>query len=302
LIGSKTSEQAGAVRAARGRVLGRPKDSAKAHQTDGVVPWSVMRRWADPKTIRRRASALHSVGLCHPQTPGNLPADAFIVSAYLRHNRPAADVAELSRKRRSAGMLGVEARAARRTNLVPPEPTKLLPLARSIEVEVETKEPNLNPLPKTGRDPAGETDGDLATQLLERLGYQRQAVDSGLRRYVERCLAHGWTPVQLGELADDIAGRSDVAEPRQYLLAALKQRANSEPTTPTAEPWADAWADVRRIAAQGSHSYSQAQGLSADAARAANEVRQVIRYESEHVARMAFRTAYMGRNGHRSAA
>lgn len=275
---------------------------AKANQTDGMVPWAVMRRWGDPKTVRRRAEKLHSVGVCEAFGGANGRADAYNVTAFLRHNRPAAEVAELSRKRRSAAIQGVHARAGEASKLLPLEGSKTVPPRARGKVEVEVINPQSQPVTQDGRGPSAEIGEDLATQLLGRLGYQRQAVDSGFRRYVDRCLSRGWSAVQLGELADGIAERSDLAEPRQYLLAALKQRANSDPATADGEAWADAWATVRRVTARGSHSYSQAQGLSADAARAANEVRQVIRFEPEHVARLAFRQAFMGRNGHRSAA
>lgn len=275
---------------------------AKANQTDGYVPWAVIRRWGHPQTAKRRLSRLHSATILEPFTNHSGTVEGYTIVAYLRHNRPATAIAELSHKRRSAGAAGGRATAARASKLLPAEAQQVAPLARSIEVEVETKEPNLNPLTKPGATGPAEIGEDLPAELLSRLGYQRQAVDSGLRRYVDRCIARGWTPVQLAKLADEIADRSDVAEPRQYLLAALKQRANSEPTAAAGDSWADAWAAVRRVTAGGSHSYSERQGLTADAARAANEVRQVIRFEPEHVARLAFRSAYMARNGHRSAA
>lgn len=86
--------------------------------------------------------------------------------------------------------------------------------------------------PDTPPDGCEPADVDLADRLIETLGYLDQPSTTGERRYTARARRRGWTTQQLEDLAHEVAGRDDLTNPRQFLVACLRHRANTDPDHP----------------------------------------------------------------------
>ena len=201
----------------------------KQHGSDGVITDAQLARLP----VSRRANRVTSLSEARLIERSSTD-DGWSIVGWFERNKSAAEIEDIRRIRRSAGLKGGRPRKNDKANGKQTESNLLSrekPRVQSTEVEVEVEKPP-PPAPEQGDDGNEARAVVVADHLISLIGIVDNVAGADERAYAARALNRGWTETELEDAAREIYAMppDDVERTHRHVLrGALKRMANSDP-------------------------------------------------------------------------